>query len=242
MRTVIYATIPFSLLHINGLYNMALANLKAVIFDMDGLMVDSEPFWQQAQMAVFPKYGIKITLEDCIKTTGIRIDNIVDLYYEQSPWTGTSKVQVCEEICDKVIELVNIHKPAMPGLYSLIDQLRTLDVKLAVASSSPMALINATLNALEIAHLFDAIQSAEDLPYAKPHPQVYLNTAQALGVSPLHCLALEDSLTGLLAAKSARMKTIVVPESSLFEQPQWSIADRKYASLEEVALASLNLL
>ncbi|GAM75696.1 2-deoxyglucose-6-phosphate hydrolase yniC [Vibrio ishigakensis] len=210
--------------------------LKAVIFDMDGLMIDSEPFWRQAQLEIFPKYGVSLTEQDTIDTTGVRIDNIVEIYYAKQPWAGTSQFEVCEEISDRVIELIKAHKPAMAGLKSLIRELKTLDVKLAVASSSPMKLIVATLDALDLTNHFDAVQSAEALEYGKPHPEVYINTANALHVSPTECLALEDSLTGLLAAKAARMKTIVVPENAFIDRPQWSIADHKLASLEEVTL------
>ncbi|WP_261817334.1 hexitol phosphatase HxpB [Vibrio gallicus] len=214
--------------------------LQAVIFDMDGLMVDSEPFWQQAQLEIFPLYNVSITHQDTINTTGVRIDNIVEGYYAKQPWTGATQAQVCSQISARVIELIELNKPAMPGLKPLIQRLKTLDIKLAVASSSPMDLIEATLNALEITHQFDAVLSAQTLVYGKPHPEVYLNTAHALKVCPTKCLALEDSLTGLLAAKAARMKTIVIPETSQLERPQWSIADYKLASLNQVTLDMLS--
>lgn len=208
--------------------------IKAVIFDMDGLMVDSEPFWHQAQLEVFPEYGVNITRQDCVNTTGVRIDNIVEQYYQQSPWQGATQEEVCDKISNRVIELVKQHKPAMPGLRQLLSILAETELKLAVASSSPMKLIQATLEALELTETFEAVQSAEHLKYAKPHPEVYINTADALGVSPTQCLALEDSFAGLLAAKSARMKTIIVPEVA--EQAHWVIADKQLSSLEEVSL------
>ncbi|OBT12161.1 2-deoxyglucose-6-phosphatase [Vibrio sp. UCD-FRSSP16_10] len=203
---------------------------------MDGLMVNSEPYWRQAQLDVLPKYGVTITLEDCIATTGVRIDNIVEIYYKKFPWQGPTQDEVCLEICNRVIALIKQHKPEMPGLKSLLKQLKTRNVKLAVASSSPMNLIVATIQALELEQTFDEVLSAQDLAYGKPHPEVYLNTANALGVCPTECLAFEDSLTGLLAAKAARMKTIVVPEKGLIELPQWSIADKAFSSLEEVTV------
>ncbi|CAM3052577.1 hexitol phosphatase HxpB [Vibrio rarus] len=208
--------------------------LKAIIFDMDGLMIDSEPYWRQAQLDIFPNYGIQLTLEDCIATTGVRIDNIVDMYYQQSPWQGVSQQQVADEICDRVIQLVSEHKPALPGLIPLLEQLTQLDIKLAVASSSPMKLINAALSALELTDTFDAVLSAESLPYGKPHPAVYINTAKALNLKPNECLAVEDSLPGLLAAKSATMKAIVVPEATHYLRDEWAIADKKCHSLADI--------
>ncbi|MGB2079590.1 MAG: HAD-IA family hydrolase, partial [Vibrio sp.] len=105
---------------------------------------------------------------------------------------------------------------------------------LALASSSPMVLIQATLTAFNLENTFKAVVSAEDLPYGKPHPEVYLNAAKAINVHPFDCIALEDSFTGLLAAKSAQMKTIVVPEAIHFAEPRFAIADLKLESLEKL--------
>lgn len=208
--------------------------IKAAVFDMDGLMIDSEPFWQQAQLEVFPKVGVELTVQDTIDTTGIRIDQIVELYYRQSPWNDLSCEEVCNLILARVIELVKEHKPMMPGLFHALEICQQQDLKIALASSSPMVLIEAALEALELNDVFEAVLSAEGLPYGKPHPEVYLNAAHALDVSPLDCVALEDSFTGLLAAKAAQMKTIVIPEHSQREQPRFVIADRQLTSLEQI--------
>ncbi|WP_086980944.1 hexitol phosphatase HxpB [Vibrio aphrogenes] len=216
--------------------------IKAAVFDMDGLMIDSEPFWQQAQLEVFPKVNVSVTLQDTIATTGIRIDQIVEQYYRQTPWENYSCQQVCDLILERVIELVKTHKPMMPGLYQALEICQQSGLKIALASSSPMVLIQAVLQALELEDVFEAVLSAEGLPYGKPHPEVYLNAAQALGVSPLDCVALEDSFTGLLAAKSAQMKTIVIPEASHREQARFVIADYKLDSLEHISEALLQTL
>ncbi|MFV0575443.1 MAG: hexitol phosphatase HxpB [Vibrio sp.] len=216
--------------------------IKAAIFDMDGLMIDSEPFWQQAQLEVFPKVGVHITLQDAIDTTGIRIDQIVEGYFKAQPWEGFSCDQVCDMILNRVIELVKEHKPMMPGLFNALETCQQVGLKLALASSSPMVLIQAVLDALELDGVFEAVLSAEGLPYGKPHPEVYLNAANALGESPLECVALEDSFMGLLAAKSAQMKTIVIPEHTQSSQPRFVIADHKLESLEQVSAELLKAL
>lgn len=86
---------------------------------------------------------------------------------------------------------------------------------------------------------FDALASAEKLPYSKPHPQVYLNCAEMLGVSPLNCVALEDSVNGMIASKAARMRSIVVPEHENFADPRYVLADVKLSSLEQLTAAHL---
>lgn len=208
--------------------------IKAAVFDMDGLMIDSEPFWQQAQLEVFPTVGVQINLQDTIDTTGIRIDQIVEQYFRLQPWKTHSCDDVCNMILNRVIELVKEHKPMMPGLFQALETCQQAGLKIALASSSPMVLIQATLDALELDGVFEAVLSAEGLAYGKPHPEVYLNAANALEVSPLDCVALEDSFTGLLAAKAAQMKTIVIPETSQANQERFVIADQKLKSLEEI--------
>jgi sugar-phosphatase len=89
----------------------------------------------------------------------------------------------------------------------------------------------AALEHFELLPYFQATCSAQYLPYAKPHPQVYLNAATALGVAPEHCLALEDSVTGVIAAKAARMRCIAVPEHKHRHDPRYSIADAVLDSL-----------
>lgn len=207
--------------------------LSAAIFDMDGLLVDSEPFWQQAQLAVLTQLGVSVTLQDTIDTTGVRIDQIVEYYYRKQPWQELTCDEVCNQITDKVIELVKEHQPIMPGVREAIEQCKERGLKVGLASSSPMKLINATLDALSLSDAFEVVESAELLVFGKPHPEVYLNAANSLGVAPTSCMAFEDSFTGLLAAKSAQMKTVVVPAAHANADPRWVISDLTLPSLTE---------
>lgn len=208
--------------------------LKAAIFDMDGLLVDSEPFWQRAQVEVFSSLGVTISQQETLETMGLRIDHIVDLWFERQPWQGPSCQDVNTMITKRVEELVQEHKPMLPGVREAIQTCQDMGLTIALASSSPMSLINATLDALSLTEHFSALFSAEHLRYGKPHPEVYLNAAHDLGVDPLHCVAFEDSLNGLLAVKAARMKSIVVPQQQHSADLRWSIADKKLNSLLEV--------
>ncbi|APZ92139.1 hexitol phosphatase HxpB [Fuerstiella marisgermanici] len=207
---------------------------EAVVFDMDGLMIDSQPYWQAAQLEILQPLGVPITLQDTIDTTGMRIDQIVDKCYAETPWNSASCSEVCDRILQRVTELVCEHKPVMPGLAHAIRVCQQQGVKLGLASSSPMSLIDATLEMLQMKDVFLVKTSAEHLRYGKPHPEVYLNACDALNVQPYHCVAIEDSFVGLLAAKAALMKTIVVPERSAADDKQFVIADHQLASLEEL--------
>ncbi|MDD1780809.1 hexitol phosphatase HxpB [Enterovibrio sp. ZSDZ35] len=213
--------------------------IKAAIFDMDGLLVDSEPFWQDAQLLVLHDLGVNITRQDTINTTGIRIDQIIKHYYKTQPWQGPNCDEVCDLILDKVIELVGINKPMMPGVLHALNLCKDANLKIALASSSPLRLINATLKALDIEQWFEQRYSAEHLKYGKPHPEVYLNAAEGLNVDPKECIAFEDSFAGLLSAKSAQMKTVIVPEHKVAEKDQWVISDVKLRTLNELSTEDL---
>ncbi|HIF9196681.1 TPA: hexitol phosphatase HxpB [Photobacterium damselae] len=208
--------------------------LQAAVFDMDGLLVDSEPFWQQAQVEVFTDLGVKISIEDTHKTMGLRIDQVVEFWFNQQPWQGPDCAEVTQTIVDRVKALVREQKPMLPGVVEAITCCKESGLKIALASSSPMDLIEATIDALSLTGLFEAVLSAEHLRYGKPHPEVYINAADALGIKPQHCVAFEDSVNGLLAAKAAQMKGIAVPDAAFSQDPRWAIADCKLSSLHEV--------
>ncbi|ODQ00729.1 hexitol phosphatase HxpB [Salinivibrio sp. SS2] len=205
--------------------------LSAAIFDMDGLLVDSEPFWQRAQIDVLSELGVSISLQDTRDTTGVRIDEIVKHYARTQPWQGPSNAEVRERIVARVVELVQQEKPMMPGVKEALAICRQAGLKIGLASSSPLSLIHPTLDALGLSDQFSIIESAGDLKHGKPHPEVYLNAAQALDVEPEQCIAFEDSFTGLLAAKAASMKTIVVPAAHEWDDPRFVIADHKLETL-----------
>lgn len=216
--------------------------IEAAVFDMDGLMIDSQPFWQEAQLEIFAQIGVAITRQDTIDTTGMRVDEIVQRCYEQTPWESVSCEDVCSRIVDRVIELVQTHKPAMPGLNQAIGVCQQAGLNLALASSSPMTLIQATIDALDLQGVFQAIVSGATLRHSKPHPEVYLNACDALGVQPFRCLALEDSFIGLLAAKAAQMKTVVIPDAAVADQKHFVIADRQLPSLHDLTADLLGAL
>jgi len=219
-----------------------LGQLRAVIFDMDGLMIDSEPLWHVAEKECFGAVGVVLSDAQCEETTGLRIDEVVAMRFAQAPWAGASVEEVAARIVAKMAELLRASVAALPGLGALLELLRARGVPLAVASSSPMVLIDAALDGLQLREYFAHVVSAQGLAHGKPHPEVYLNAAAALGVAPTACLALEDSLNGALAAKAARMACIVVPEEQARAKPQFAIADAQLGSLCEVDAALLRRL
>ncbi len=206
--------------------------IEAVIFDLDGLLIDSEPLWQEAEILVFAQVNILLTIELCLKTKGLRVDEVVDYWYQQYPWNNLSKSEVEELIVSKVIELIHLKGKALPGVDNALCLVKSKNVKIALASSSSTRIIQAALQRLNLADVFTQIYSAESEILGKPHPGVYLTTANKLNVLPQSCLALEDSLNGVLAAKAAQMKCIAIPEVAQQNNLKFAIADRILPSLE----------
>jgi len=205
--------------------------LKAVIFDMDGLLVDSEPLWRRAEQGVFPKVGIQLTAEMCMQTMGTRVDEVVRHWFKMKPWEGASLEEVEEEIMTSVVDLVRREGEPMEGVEYVLEFFRARGFRTALASSSSVRLIDAVVDKLGIREGFDVLQSAESELYGKPHPGVFLTTAEKLDVEPMSCLVFEDSFAGMIAGLAARMKVVAVPTDHDFGQSRFDVAHLKLRSL-----------
>ncbi|MGU3412326.1 hexitol phosphatase HxpB [Enterobacteriaceae bacterium C23F] len=214
--------------------------IVAAIFDMDGLLIDSEPLWDRAELGVLAEIGVDISRRSELPDTlGLRIDMVVELWFAHQPWSGPSRAEVTDLIINRAISLVEAERPLLPGVREAIALCKAQGLKVGVASASPLHMLEKVLTMFDLRDQFDALASAEKLPYSKPHPQVYLNCAEMLGVSPLNCVALEDSVNGMIASKAARMRSIVVPEHENFADPRYVLADVKLSSLEQLTAAHL---
>lgn len=201
---------------------------------MDGLLIDSEPLWVRAEIEIFGGVGLALGEEDCAKTKGLRTDDVIAYWFARRPWTSASPAEVEARLVARVAALVRAEGVALPGVTDAIAVAREEGRRLALASSSPMLIIAAALDRLGLAGTFDVVQSAESLPLGKPHPGIFLHTAERLGATATTCLVLEDSLTGVLAAKSARMTCIAVPFDHPTHDPRFVIADAVVPSLAHV--------
>ncbi|MGE4289508.1 MAG: hexitol phosphatase HxpB [Salinivirgaceae bacterium] len=206
---------------------------EAVIFDMDGLLIDSEPFWREAEISVFKKLGVLLNEDDCRGTTGMRVDEVVKFWSNVFPEANLPVNEVVDAIMREVTRLVETKGEPLPGVVSLLEKLKSNQVPVALASASSYALINAVLKKLKIADYFQVIQSAEHMEFGKPHPQVFLEAARRLKVAPEHCLVFEDSVYGVIAGKAAKMKVVAVPDQESFNKKGYCIADYKLNSLEQ---------
>ena len=212
----------------------------AAIFDMDGLLIDSEPLWDRAELEVISSLGVDISRRgELPDTLGLRIDMVVDLWYAQQPWSGPSRQEVTARIIQRAIALVEAERPLLPGVREALALCKANGLRVGLASASPLHMLEKVLAMFDLRDSFDALASAESLPYSKPHPQVYLDCAAKLGVDPLACVALEDSVNGMIASKAARMRSIVVPDEEHRADPRYVLANVKLESLQQLTAAHL---
>lgn len=213
--------------------------LNTVIFDMDGLLIDSEPLWEQSMKEAFASLGIALGPQHYHQTTGLRTFEVVSYWKRQFQWSGKSTKDVSEDILQRVTDKILHGAKAMDGMEYILQFFEERSFKIGLASSSPMHLIRTILDYLNIRSYFQAVYSAEHEPYGKPHPAVYLTCARELGSEPEGCLAFEDSVNGMIAAKAARMKTVAVPEVHKRNDPRYALADLVLPSLREFDASSL---
>lgn len=205
--------------------------IKAAIFDMDGLLVDSEPIWQQVAIQVFETVNIPITPEICKQNTGLGTTDFVKKMFDQTPWYGKSQQQICHEIIELAHYEIGTRALSMPGAKEAVLFFHERSIPLAVASASPMQIIETVLDRLQILPYFTLWHSADLEQRSKPFPDVYLGAAQRLEVSSDQCIAFEDSGNGLRSAHSAGMITVSIPAEFEYDDPKFEIADIKIPSL-----------
>ncbi|MBL0357025.1 MAG: hexitol phosphatase HxpB [Chitinophagaceae bacterium] len=206
--------------------------LNTVIFDMDGLLIDSEPLWNEAAAEVFRQYGLQLSKEQYDSTTGMRIKEFVLWWFGKNNISSVHAAKAEDEIIALVIHKVKTKARPMQGLEHIFNFFISRKFKIGLASSSPTSLIDVVVDKLGIRNYINAINSAAHLPLGKPHPQVYLNCADDLQSSAAECVCFEDSFNGLVAAKAAGMKCVVVPAAHDSGKPKFNAADLKISSLQ----------
>ncbi|HWD97271.1 MAG TPA: hexitol phosphatase HxpB [Acidimicrobiales bacterium] len=207
--------------------------LRATLFDMDGLLLDSEVLWHKAEVEIFGSLGVPLQDAEGRSTKGMYVAEVVKFWYEQFPWQGPSTDEVVDRLLARVGDLVETEGTLLPGATRALD-LTGERGPLALASSTPMALIVRCLKHFGLLERFETIHSAEFEDYGKPHPGVFLSAALSLEIAPPACLVLEDSAAGVLAAKAATMTVIAVPVIEDRARPEFSIADLVLSSLEDL--------
>lgn len=209
-------------------------SIAATLFDMDGLLIDSEVLWLKAEVEIFGGLGVPYDEESGRSTKGIFIDEVVASWYSRYPWAGPSIEEVVAMLVARVGSLVESEGRLLPGAIRAID-LTSERGPIALASSTPLALIDRSLAHFDLTNRFASVHSAQFERYGKPHPGVFLTAASELGVAPTHCLVLEDSAAGVLAARAASMSVVAVPTPEDRDQVEFLLADLVLDTLEDLS-------
>jgi HAD superfamily hydrolase (TIGR01509 family) len=182
--------------------------INAVIFDLDGVLIDSEPLHCKADSQLLRELGIDVP------------ENYFDRF---TGWTDTAMWEAIKtdyHITKSINELMKMQIPiklnllrdgdfkAIPGIVELLEEIKTGHIPIAIASSSPKLFIEAVVEIIGIKEYFNILLSGEEIENSKPEPDIFLKVAELLNVNPSECLVVEDSKSGTIAAKKAGMKCI----------------------------------
>jgi len=215
--------------------------ITAVIFDMDGVIVDSEPIHIEAEKQTLLKYGVKITTEELRTYTGttaeFEFNDLIRKYKLNT--TAKTLFDVKEDIMFRLLEE---RTEPTKGVIDLIKSLKQQGFKLGIATSGHRKLAHYYADKLGIASFFDAIVCAEDITHSKPDPEIFLKTAQRLGVEPTQCIVIEDAKLGIEAAVKAGMKCVGYSNPNSGNQDlskaDWVVSD--FTKLDLQALLQAN--
>lgn len=186
---------------------------RAAIFDMDGLLIDSEPYWKRAERDVFGEVGIEISDDMAAVTAPMTTRQVAEHWYAVRPWREQSIEDLEAAVIARVADLIRSRREAMPGVREILALCAELGWRVGLASNSPATLCHLVLHELEIAAAFHAVVSADFVECGKPDPAVYLHAARLLGVPAHECIVFEDSATGVRAARAAGMSVVAVPSA-----------------------------
>jgi HAD superfamily hydrolase (TIGR01509 family) len=213
--------------------------IEAVVFDMDGVLVDTEHLWDEVREELTEEWGGRYTPEAQEAMMGMSSREWSRYLHETVGLRQPPEV-INDEVVRRMLTRYETELPVVPGSAEAVRRIAAAGLRLAVASSSNRPLIDAVIRRLGVAELFDVTVSSEEVDRGKPSPDVYLEATRRLGVEPGHCVAVEDSSSGIRAARSAGMGVIAYPNRHFPPSPDvLELADRIVDSLDEVADAVL---
>ena len=185
--------------------------LRAVIFDLDGVLADSEPWWNEIDAKLLAEYAVNYRGEYHRNVLGVSYRLAIEFYKKKFGISAAT-----EEMMKRRGEIATEYFANRVGLFpstkDVLNELREMKLRLAVATSSISASARPFLDRHQLTQFFDVIVTGDEIERGKPDPDIYLRTAEKLGIVADDCLVIEDSLSGIAAAKAARMRVAAIPD------------------------------
>ncbi len=206
----------------------------AVIFDLDGVLADSEPWWNKIDAKLLAEYGVSYRGEYHRNVLGVSYRLAVE-FYKNAFHISASVEELMWRRGDIAADFFANRVGLFPSAKTTLAQLREMNLRLAVATSSVSASARPLLDRTEIRSLFSVVVTGDEVQHGKPHPDIYVRAAKKLGISPEACLVIEDSLAGMAAGKAANMRVAAIPDRRFVDPREYDKeGDYVIGSLPEI--------
>jgi len=208
--------------------------LSAVTFDLDGVLADSEPWWNQIDAKLLAEHGVTYRGEYHRNVLGVSYRLAVE-FYKNAFHISESVEELMRRRGEIATEFFANRVGLFPSAKTTLEQLREMKLRLAVATNSVSASARPFLDRTGITSFFDVIITGDEVQLGKPHPDIYLRTSKKLGIAPEACLVIEDALAGVAAAKAANMRVAAIPDTRFVDPREYEMkADYVLGSLSEI--------
>src|SRR5438034_1745874 len=209
-------------------------SFRAVIFDLDGVLADSEPWWNEIDKKLLAEYGVTYRGEYHRNVLGVSYRLAVE-FYKKAFGLSVSTEEMMRRRAEIAIEFFVNRVGLFPSAKEVLQKLRQMYLRLAVATSSVSASARPFLDRHQLTAFFDVIVTGDEIERGKPHPDIYLRAAEKLGLAASACLVIEDALAGIAAAKAANMRVPAIPDIRFVDPHEYEKeADYLLGSLSEI--------
>jgi len=209
-------------------------SFRAVIFDLDGVLADSEPWWNEIDAKLLAQYGVKYRGEYHRNVLGVSYRLAVE-FFKKAFGLSASTDELIQRRGEIATEFFANRVGLFPSAKEILQELRRMNLRLAVATSSVSASARPFLDRHQLTAFFDLIVTGDEIEHGKPHPDIYLRAAAKLDVAADACLVIEDALAGIAAAKAAKMRVAAIPDRRFVDPHEYEKeADYLLGSLSEI--------
>ena len=209
-------------------------SFRAVIFDLDGVLADSEPWWNKIDKKLLAQYGITYRGEYHRNVLGVSYRLAVE-FYKKAFGLSVSTEEMMRRRAEIAIEFFANRVGLFPSAKKILQELQRMNLSLAIATSSVSASARPFLHRHQLTAFFDTIVTGDEIERGKPHPDAYMRAAEKLGLAPDTCLVIEDALSGIAAAKAANMRVAAIPDTRFVDPREYQKeADYVLGSLSEI--------